>query len=256
MSSTSKQRGRSRGLHGQVVHDLGQRIISGEFAAGSALPSQEECCALLGVSRSVLREALRVLAAKGLLDARPKAGTYVRPRDAWNFLDPDILEWRLAGAGSEEVVDQLYELRQMVEPVAASLAASKAKLADFRSMGQAYDDMVAASDDERIVEPDLRFHRAIIAASGNELFTSLGRVVESALLVSFRIGTGNPQGQEHSLELHKAILDAIVDRDPAAARLAMQHLIEYSRQTVLEIRTKRRAMSVSKSSTRQKRRSI
>lgn len=254
MPSISKKKGRSRGLHGRVVHDLGRRIISGEFAAGSPLPPQHECCALLGVSRSVLREALRVLAAKGLLDARPKAGTYVRPRDAWNFLDPDILEWRLAGAGAEEVVDQLYELRQMVEPIAASLAASKAKLGDFRNMGQAYDDMVAASDDERIVEPDLRFHRAIIAASGNELFASLGRVVESALLVSFRIGTGNPQGQEHSLELHKTILDAIVDRDPTAARLAMQKLIEYSRQTVLEIRAKRRTSSVSKSPSRQRRR--
>lgn len=253
MPSTSKKTGRSRGLHGQVVHDLGRRIISGEFPAGSPLPSQDECCALLGVSRSVLREALRVLAAKGLLDARPKAGTYVRPRDAWNFLDSDILEWRLAGVEAEEVVDQLYELRQMVEPVAASLAASKAKLSDFRSMGRAYDDMVAASDD-RIVEPDLRFHRAIIAASGNELFASLGRVVESALLVSFRIGTGNPQGQEHSLALHKAILDSIVDRDPAAARLAMQKLIEYSRRTVLEIRAKRRVNSTSKSSSRHRNR--
>lgn len=205
---------------------------------------------MLGVSRSVPREALRVLAAKGLVEARPKAGTYVTPREAWNFLDPDVLEWRLAGAQVDIVVGQLYELRQMVEPLSAFLAASKANLADFRKMGQAYDDMAASSDDERIIEPDLRFHRAIIAASGNELFTSLGRVVESALLVSFRIGAGNPQGQGHSLELHKAILDAIVGRDAAAARLAMQNLIEYSRHTVLQIQGKRRPKSTMKSTIR------
>jgi len=233
------KKSRSRGLHGRVIQDLGRRIISGDFPAGAPLPGQEECCALLGVSRSVLREALRVLAAKGLVDARPKAGTFVRPREAWNFLDPDVLEWRLSTAESDQVMDQLYELRQMVEPVAASLAASKAKLADFQKMDQAYEEMVAAGNDEHIVEPDLKFHRAIIAASGNDLFASLGRVVEAALSVSFRIGVGNPQGQKHSLELHKAILDAIVDRDGAAARLAMQKLIEYSRQTVLDIRASR-----------------
>jgi len=231
---------RSRGLHGRVIHDLGRRIVSGEITAGAPLPGQqEECCAWLGVSRSVLREALRVLAAKGLVDARPKAGTFVRSREAWNFLDSDVLEWRLATAEADKVMDQLYELRQMVEPVAASMAASKAKLADFQRMGQAYEEMAAAGNDEHVVEPDLKFHRAIIAASGNDLFASLGQVVEAALLVSFRIGAGNPQGQRYSLEMHKAILDAIVDRDGAAARLAMQKLIEYSRQTVLELRATR-----------------
>jgi DNA-binding FadR family transcriptional regulator len=238
------------GLHARVIHDLGRRIVSGELSVGAPLPPQDECCALLGVSRSVLREALRVLAAKGLVDARPKAGTYVRSREAWNFLDPDVLEWQLATAEADKVIDQLYELRQMVEPLAASLAASRAKLADFQRMGQAYDEMAAAGDNERIVEPDLKFHRAIIAASGNELFGTLGRVVESALLVSFRIGSGNPQGQNHSLELHKAILDAIVERDAAAARLAMQKLIDYSRQTVLHIRGKRRDKQAAKRAAR------
>lgn len=245
---------RQVGLHRRVLRDLGQRIVFCEFSAGSPLPPQEECCALLGVSRSVLREALRVLAAKGFVDARPKAGTYVRPREAWNFLDLDVLEWRLGTSEADRVIDQLYELRQMVEPLAASLAASLAKLADFQRMGQAYDAMVAAGDDERIVEPDLIFHRAIIAASGNELFGALGRVVESALLVSFRIGSGNPQGQDRSLEMHKAILDAIVERDAAVARLAMQNLIDYSRQTVLEIRSKRRDKQAAKPVARQAKR--
>ncbi len=105
-----------------------------EFPAGAPLPAQEECCELLGVSRSVLREALRVLAAKGLVDARPKAGTFVKPREDWNFLDPEVLAWRLETSEAERVFDQLYELRQMVEPVAAALAASKAKLPDLQKI--------------------------------------------------------------------------------------------------------------------------
>ena len=233
----------SRGLHGRVIHELGKKILTGEFPAGQALPGQEACCQQLGVSRSVLREALRVLAEKGLVEARPKAGTFARPREFWNFLDADVLEWRMATDGFDSVVDQLYELRHMLEPLAASLAASNAKLHDFKKMGEAYDRMKAAGGGEALVQPDLDFHRAMIAAGGNDLFSSLGRVVESALTVSFKIGADNPRGQTHSLELHKKILDAIVARDGAAARAAMQELIEYSRQTVLLLRSSRRGVT-------------
>lgn len=224
-----------KGLHGRVIQDLGAAIVSGEFAPGSTLPGQEECCARLGVSRTVLREALRVLAAKGLVDARPKAGTFVLPRENWNFLDPDILEWRLRSDDREAVLDQLYELRHMVEPTAAFLAASRAKLHDFRKMGEAFDAMAAAGRSHDSIESDLAFHRAIIEACGNDMFASLGRVVESALIISFRIGADNPDGVEHSLAMHKAILDAIVDRNATEARNAMRKLIDYSKGTVARV---------------------
>lgn len=225
----------SKGLHGRVIQDLGQAILSGEFPSGSTLPGQEECCARLGVSRTVLREALRVLAAKGLVDARPKAGTFVLPRENWNFLDPDILEWRLRSEDRDTVLEQLYELRHMVEPTAAFLAASRAKLQDFRRMGEAFDAMAAAGRTHDSIESDLAFHRAIIEASGNDLFASLGRVVELALVISFRIGADNPDGTEHSLAMHKAILDAIVDRNGSEARVAMRKLIDYSKGTVARV---------------------
>ena len=225
----------NKGLHGRVIQDLGQAILSGEFPPGSTLPGQEECCARLGVSRTVLREALRVLAAKGLVDARPKAGTFVLPRENWNFLDPDILEWRLRSEDRDAVLEQLYELRHMVEPTAAFLAASRAKLQDFRRMGEAFDAMAAAGRTHDSIESDLAFHRAIIEASGNDLFASLGRVVESALVISFRIGADNPDGTGHSLAMHKAILDAIVDRNGTEARVAMRKLIDYSKGTVARV---------------------
>lgn len=221
-----------KGLHGRVIQDLGQAIISGEFAPGATLPGQDECCARLGVSRTVLREALRVLAAKGLVDARPKAGTFVRPREYWNFLDRDILEWRLKWDDRDAVLTQVYELRHMVEPTAAFLAASRAKLHDFRRMGEAFDAMAAAGRTHDSIKSDLEFHRAIIEASGNDMLSSLGRVVESVLTISFRIGADNPDGTEHSLALHKAILDAIVDRNGTEARVAMRKLIDYSKGTV------------------------
>lgn len=224
-----------KGLHGRVIQDLGHAIVSGEFSPRAPLPGQEECCARLGVSRTVLREALRVLAAKGLVDARPKAGTFVLPRENWNFLDPDILEWRLQSGERKAVLEQLYELRHMVEPTTAFLAASRAKLQDFRRMGEAFDAMAAAGRSQDSIESDLAFHRAIIEASGNDLFASLGRVIESALVISFRMGADNPDGAEHSLAMHKAILDAIVDRNGNEARVAMRKLIDYSKGTVARV---------------------
>lgn len=230
-----KKENRSSGLHGRVVNELGRRIVSGEFPAGAHLPNQGECCDLVGASRSVLREALRVLAAKGMVEARPKAGTFIRPRADWNFLDADILEWSLETPEAINVLRHLYELRHMVEPVTASMAAKRAKLEDFIAIGKAYEEMAASHYDHRIIEPDLRFHRAIIAASGNEVFVSLGKVIESTLKIAFHIGSRNTQSQQESLDMHKAVLDAIVERDSSAARAAMETLIEYSQETVISI---------------------
>lgn len=224
-----------KGLHARVIDDLGSAIVSGEFPPESPLPGQDELSERLGVSRTVLREAFRVLAVKGLVYARPKAGTFVLPREDWNFLDPDILDWRLKTNERSQVLEQLYELRHLVEPTAAFLAASRAKLEDFRRMGEAFDAMVAAKRSKESIESDLAFHRAIIDAAGNDLFSSLGRVLESTLTISFSIGAENPDGTDHSLSLHKDIMDAIVNRSGTTARSAMRKLIDYSKGTVAKV---------------------
>src|SRR5579871_1858553 len=114
-------------LHEHVIEEIGKGIISGEFVQGESLPAEEELCRMLGVSRTALREALRVLASKGLLEPKRKVGTLVKSSAHWNFLDANVLSWLLAAGDADRVISELYELRQLVEPVAASLAARHAR---------------------------------------------------------------------------------------------------------------------------------
>lgn len=164
---------KTRGLHEGVIEEIGRRIVSGELSPGTALPSETELCHALEVSRTALREALRVLAAKNLLEPKRKIGTIVRPADSWNYLDADVLSWLLEDPRADRIIEELYELRHLIEPMAASLAATNATPSDISRLREAYRDMELAGDDgERITAPDARFHRGIIAASGNRLFSS------------------------------------------------------------------------------------
>lgn len=229
-----------RGLHEHVIDEVGQRIIAGEFAPGRPLPSEAELCTTLGVSRTALREALRVLAAKGLVEAKPKVGTLVRASEHWNFLDADILAWRLRTSDSDRVIGELYELRHLIEPIAASLAAKNAKAADLNILREAYQEMHAAGDDgAKISGPDLKFHRAIIAASGNRLFSSLAHILGAALSVNFDLVRDAPRGHRHSMPAHRKVLDAIVEHNSPAARVAMQNLIEESQRDARAVRNTR-----------------
>jgi DNA-binding FadR family transcriptional regulator len=228
-----------QGLHSYVIDELGQAIVSGDFPAGKALPGEIQLCARLDVSRTALREALRVLAAKGLVEARPKVGTAVRCAEAWNRLDTDVLHWSLHSHEADRTIDELYELRHLVEPLAASLAAERAQPLHIRALQEAYNQMCAAGNDgKKIIAPDLEFHQTIIAASGNRLFSSLAHVVGGALLVNFEFVRDAPRGHVRSMRAHKNVLEAIVDRNSSAARVEMQRLIEDSQ---LDARTLRSA---------------
>jgi DNA-binding FadR family transcriptional regulator len=231
------QKLKARGLHEHVIDEIGQRIVRGEFPQGQPLPGEAQLCEGLGVSRTALREALRVLASKGLVEPKRKLGTIVRPSEHWTYLDPQILSWLLEAREADRVIDELYELRHIIEPIAAALAARNAKSADVALLRSAYADMEAAGDDgEKIIEPDLKFHRAIIGASGNRLFSSLAHLVGAALSVNFGIVRDAPRGQRHSMPMHRRVLDAIVDQDASAARVAMQKLIEDSQRDARAVR--------------------
>ncbi|MCO5066337.1 MAG: FadR family transcriptional regulator [Rhizobiaceae bacterium] len=214
----------SGSLHGMVVERLGFLIASGEFKAGDVLPNADELSERLGVGRSVLREGLKVLSGKGMIEARPKTGTRVRPRAEWNHLDPDLLAWRYASPSVEDV-GSIFDLRRAIEPAAAALCAKKASAEQIAQLSAILDEMSATADDsDRFAGPDLSFHQALMRFTGNELISTLGSVVEMALLISFRL-SDDRGGQRHSLPLHKGVLDRIRDRDEEGARQAVVTLL-------------------------------
>lgn len=220
-----------RALHAQIVDEIGRRIVSGALQPGKPLTSESGLCAEMGVSRTVLREAFRVLSDKGLIEARPKAGTLVTHPERWNFLDRDVMAWKLDSGVTADFIVDLYELRHLIEPVAAALAAGRATPDDLSRLQTAYVDMEAAGDDgQALLEPDLRFHRSVIDATGNPLVASLGHLIEAALEANFQLSVGTPRGQRQSMPLHKAVLDAIAEGDANAARIAMRQLIEDSKR--------------------------
>ena len=215
-------------LHGRVVHAIGRRILSGDLPPGALLPAELE----LGASRTVVREAIKVLAAKGLVESRPKIGTRVRPRDRWHLLDPDVLAWQQDGAANEVLLRELTEVRRVIEPAAAELAAARADARDVAALGQAFEQMERAAqaksggDFEPFVQADMRFHLAILNACRNELLEQMSRVVYSALLVSFRATSRVPGRAKASIPKHRAIFDAIRARDPRGAGAAMRRLVQ------------------------------
>ena len=214
------------GLHGQIVHAIGRQILSGKIPPGELLPAQLG----LPASRTALREAIKVLAAKGLVECRPKTGTRVRPREAWNLLDPDVLAWQQEGAPPAAFLRKLTELRRVVEPAAAELAAQRAGIPQLARMAAAFRDMEAALDGEEdhdaFDQADMRFHLAILGGCRNDLLQQMSHVVYSALLVSFQATSRLAGRARASLPRHRAILEAIQRRDPRRASEAMRRLVQ------------------------------
>src|ERR1700761_7546188 len=220
-------------VHGQVAHEIGLRIVRGELAPGSFLPTEEELSLRLGVSRTALREAIKLMAAKGLVESRRKAGTRIRPRAEWNMLDPDLLAWQLTAAPVERFVNDLFELRMMIEPQGAKLAAIRRTPEDLAQLREAYAGLAAAGNDaERWEEPDMRFHQLLLSATHNELMEPLGALIETALAMGFRLSNATPGGPRHALGMHKAILDTVAAQD---AEGAYQRMVDLLDNTMIDV---------------------
>ena len=215
--------GRRLNLHAQIVRELGLRILSGAFRPGAALPIESDLGRELGVSRSILREAIKSLAAKGLVTSRPRVGTHVRnPRD-WNLLDPDVLAWRYETMPPMDFFRDLFDIRRVVEPAAAELAAEKAQPADLAVLDAACTAMEQADPtSDSAIEADVAFHRGILTASHSELLGQLGMLIGVGLLISFRIST---RFYPASLPHHRPVLEAIRRHQPNKAKAAMQTLL-------------------------------
>ena len=191
-------------------------------------------CRRFSVSRTALREAYSILNAKALIVARPRIGTRIRRQSEWNLLDPEVLAWHLEAAPHEHLVDELFVLRQMVEPPAAALAASSASVATVERIAEAYDRMDrfknGAGD---LIGADLDFHMAILEASGNRFLNALGGMIHTALEITFRLSwQGAERIQDDRLMQHRAIFEAIRDRSPERARDRMTELLRNSIEDV------------------------
>ncbi|TVT15348.1 FadR family transcriptional regulator [Amycolatopsis acidiphila] len=231
--------GRHRTIHGRVVEWLGRRIISGELPAGSRLPNEAELAAQLDVSRGGVREAVKALAAKGLVEARPRLGTRVLPREQWNLMDREVINWhgRLAKA---DFLQDLLELRLMVEPDAARLAAERASEEQVAILEDAYARMEAhapnlPAEEDAFVEADLVFHLTLLRASGNQLIEQLGRLLETGLYHGLEASSHAPGGVAATLPLHQTVLVAVRARRPVAAARAMRKLIETTTDAVRQM---------------------
>lgn len=224
----------ARGVHGQTVEVIAQRILTGQFAEGSTLDITA-LQAEFDVSLTVLREALKVLAAKGMVDARPKRGTFVRPRADWSLLDGDVLRWQFARAAQPSLFEDLHELRSIVEPGAASLAAARATDADIEALDAALAAMaVAGSDAPAAVAADLAFHRALLAATHNELLVRMEVLIETGLAERDRMVHG-ALGTDDPVPSHRAVVDAIRAHDSASAAEAMRRLLKKAFDDVARI---------------------
>lgn len=217
-------------MPGRIAQELAKRILSGALKPGAALPGTEGFEAEFNASRTVMRETVKLLAAKGLVESRPRSGTRVRPARYWNAVDPDILAWRLETGDRERFARELFELRRIMEPAAAALAAANVTDEDAEALKAAYDDMERAlasapNNAGASVEPDFRFHQTILAATGNRLLGGLAMVIETALKASFAINATMPDAPRTRLADHKAVMQAILARAPTEARAAMEVLL-------------------------------
>lgn len=229
----------NRGLHATVVTGLAHDIIGGKVPPGATL-DLDELGARFAVSRTVVREALKVLAAKGLVDARPKRGTFVQPRDSWNLLDPDVLRWQFEGpeGPTPVMLDNLAQVRLIFEPAAASLAAVHRTEEDLAAIAEALARMEESDRDvEAITLNDCAFHQAILKACGNDLLAELAMVIEIGLTARNRFVHRHDVAIGPSMSAHGAVLEAIRARDPEAAERLMRDLLVDAARDVDRLRS-------------------
>lgn len=216
-----------RSLHEQVVEEIGLRIVRGDFAATGLLPTEPRLAAALGVSRNVLREAVKVLISKGLVDVRPKSGMRIRPQSDWALLDRQVLNWfDLAGQRLHHSFD-LVEFRLIVEPPAAYLAALRASPAEKKAIDAACTALEACvGHPEQVAERDLVFHHSILKASHNVILNHLGRLVSSLMQIQVLMTTDRPGSFERGLPLHRQMTDAILAGDAERAEQTARRLVQ------------------------------
>ena len=212
--------------HIKISRDIGISIVTGTYQPGTVLPGEIEIAEKFGVSRSVVREALRMLSARGLIESRPKVGTRVNSREHWNLLDPILLEWMFESPPPPKFVRNLFELRLIVEPAAAEIAARRKTARQLAAMGHALEEMARHTLHEKEGQlADQEFHAAILEASDNELLINLSASIGAAVRWTTYFKFRNRKNPRDPIEEHRALFEAIADGDGERARQVAIELI-------------------------------
>lgn len=235
-------------LFGQVAQKLAVAIISGTFKAGELLPNEDDLRSEISVSRTAYREAVKFLTGKGLIEARPKSGTRVAPRESWNLLDPDVLSWHFEADPNEKFIRELFELRRFVEPNAARLAALRRTPADLARIEAGYRGMIDNPPyDDATIRADLAFHEAIFVAAQNSTLQCLASVVTATIQWSLLLkSVDDREFFIASLVDHERVLDAIIRRDGDLAAARMAGLVSDSLNTTLTFLTQSTGLNATK----------
>ena len=213
---------------------IGSKIIGGEYAVGAILPREEEFVEQLMVGRSVVREALRVLASKGLVEARPKRGTQVLPTSSWQQLDPDVLAWRVKQGTTGRFLRDLFDIRAMIEPAACGHAAERATDTELELIGALARELEHTEGDEAaFIGADMQFHKALLQAAHNDVLLQVGAAIEAGLRLSRDVTVSI--GHSSRVQEHAEVAEAIMARSPARARRAMSQLIDFGAKDITAV---------------------
>jgi DNA-binding FadR family transcriptional regulator len=234
-----------KNVHGNTVDHLGEAIVAGRYAVGASIPPEPVLCIELGVSRTVVREAVKSLIAKGLMTTGPKVGTRVLSSDHWNWFDPDVIGWQSKAGLTPEFLRDLQDLRRVVEPAAMRLAAERATPQDLAEIELAYTGMKRAVESGGdYVTFDLRFHQGLLRACRNRMLVQMSKALGALLRTSFEISTRRKDGPINSLPLHREVLDAVIAHDADRAETAIRVLIDGARTDIEEVLASRRRLPV------------
>ncbi|HKE95698.1 MAG TPA: FadR/GntR family transcriptional regulator [Povalibacter sp.] len=208
-----------------IAEKLGHAVVARSYGRTDPFPIEAELCRQFGASRTVLREAVKMLTAKGLLRARPRQGTWVQDENHWNLLDPDVLRWLMERKFSLQLLAEFTEIRLAVEPMAAMIATSNASSAGIAQMRRAIERMrAAAHGEDDPLESDIAFHVSVLHATGNRFYARLEDVIRAALHISIKF-TNSYKGTLGDVNAHKKVLDAIEAKQPRQAYAAMEVIL-------------------------------
>ncbi|MBA3446389.1 MAG: FadR family transcriptional regulator [Pseudaminobacter sp.] len=212
-------------VHAFLANEIGLRIVRGDYPPGTILPNEAKWSETFDVSRSAVREAIKMLMAKSLLASRPKIGSWVEPKERWNLLDRDVLGWYASSPSREIFLKTVQEFRHIIEPEATAFAAARRTGEQMAEISKACAEMGSATTLQQRTEADTRFHLAILRASGNDLLVPLGVLIESALNHLFVHVTREVNSLQHAQKLHENIEKSIRLQRPDAARNAVRKLL-------------------------------